>query len=670
MPMSLLALEKKVKQLREEIQEHNYRYYVLDNPSIPDSEYDRLFRALQQLETENPQFIAPDSPTQRVGAAPLKAFAEVKHKIPMLSLGNVFSEEELQAFTKRISERLETETVDYACEYKMDGVAVNLLYEDGVLTKAATRGDGFTGEDITNNIRTIQSVPLKLRGHVFPKILEVRGEVYIPKEDFFEFNKAAEQKGEKVFANPRNAAAGSLRQLDPKMTANRPLAIFCYGVGFVAEGELPSRHSEILARLEEFGIRTIQTEVVQGMAGCQQYYQKVLNLREKLPYEIDGIVLKVDKIAQQEQLGFVARAPRWAIAYKFPAHEEISKILAVEFQVGRTGTLTPVARLEPVFVAGVTVSNATLHNMDEIKRKDIHVGDSVIIRRAGDVIPEVVSVITERRPQDAQPVILPAHCPVCGADVIKLEDMAAAKCTGGLICAAQRKEAIKHFASRKALDIVGLGDKLVDQLVDIHLVKTVADLFTLKQEQLANLERMAEKSAEKLVQAIEKSKQTTLARFLYALGIKEVGEATALLLAQHFNFFDKIKTATEEELQNIKDIGPVVAKSIVTFFGQAQNISVIEQLKNLGIEWPEQETTNQVQPLQDQTFVLTGTLTSLSREQATEKLQALGATVSGSVSNKTTYVVVGDNPGSKLAKAEKLGVKILNENELVEILKM
>lgn len=669
--MSISSIQKQVLKLRDKINEHNYLYYVLNAPTIPDAEYDRLLRELEQLEAQYPALITPDSPTQRVGAAPLRTFAEVHHEIPMLSLSNAFSQEELQAFDRRIMDRLHSpEPIEYACEPKLDGLAVSILYQDGLLHRAATRGDGMVGEDITMNIRTIESVPLRLRGQNFPRMLEVRGEVYIPKAAFKKLNEVALQREEKIFANPRNAAAGSLRQLDPKITATRPLAFFCYDVGVVKDNHLFQTHSEVLAWLAEWGLRIVkETKVVTGFAGCVAYQKAMAVKRDALPYQIDGVVFKANRIDLQKKLGFVSRAPRWAIAYKFPAEEEVTKILSVEFQVGRTGTLTPVARLQPVFVGGATVSNATLHNMDEIKRKDIHVGDTVIVRRAGDVIPEVVSVILDRRPADTKPVLLPEKCPVCGADVVKLEDMAAARCLGGLFCAAQRKENIKHFASRKAMDINGLGDKLVNYLVDLKLIHDVADLYNLKQEQLAELDRMGEKSADNLVKAISKSKMTTLARFLYALGIREVGEATAQALAVHFGRFEKIRQTTLEELLEVSDIGPVVAENITTFFAQSQNCTVINKLLQHGIHWPEISPEAEAKlPLKDQSFVLTGSLSSLTREQAAEILQSLGARVTNSVSNKTAYVIVGENPGSKLAKAEKLAVKVLDEAEFLKLL--
>lgn len=661
---------KRVTRLRSEINEHNYRYYILDEPAIPDAEYDRLLRELQAIETQYPQLITSDSPTQRVGATPTRAFKEVKHDVPMLSLDNAFTEEELIAFERRIKDRLHSEaTIEFACEPKLDGVAISLLYEEGVFVRGATRGDGYTGEDITSNIRTIPTVPLQLRGKHFPKRLEVRGEVYMPKERFKKLNEQLRENGEKVFVNPRNAAAGSLRQLDPRITAKRPLEMFCYGIGSREGLQHLKTHSGVIEQLKAWGLRVcLDTKVVDGAEGCLSYYEYMMAKRPDLPYEIDGIVYKVNLVDLQERLGFVARAPRWAIAHKFPAQEEMTVVEAVEFQVGRTGILTPVARLKPVFVGGVTVSNATLHNMDEVQRKDVRVGDTVIIRRAGDVIPEIVSVINDKRPPNAKNIKLPKQCPVCGSEVLKPEGEAAARCEGGLICAAQRKEAIKHFASRKAMDINGLGDKLVEQLVDIGLIHDVADLYAITQEQLENLERMAEKSASNLITAITASKKTTLSRFIYALGIREVGEATALNLAQHFRELEKLMAADEEKLQTVTDIGPVVAAHVAAFFRQKHNIEIIDKLMRYGVHWPAVKVTQTAQPFTGQTFVLTGTLESMTRDEATAALQRLGAKVSGSVSKKTAYVVAGSEAGSKLTQAEKLGVKVLDEKQFMQML--
>ncbi len=663
-------IQKRAEVLRAEINEHNYHYYILDTPVIPDVEYDRLLRELQAIEAEYPVLITLDSPTQRVGSAPAKAFKEVKHDVPMLSLDNAFADEEALAFEQRIKDRLyDANQIEFACEPKLDGVAVSLLYEKGIFVRGATRGDGYTGEDITRNIRTIPTIPLQLRGRKFPARLEVRGEVYLPKEKFKQLNEQLAAKDEKIFVNPRNAAAGSLRQLDPRITARRPLAIFCYGVGS-REGLTPFKtHSAIIQQLKEWGLRICDdTRVVKGAEGCLQYYQTMMAKRQHLPYEIDGIVYKVNVIDLQERLGFVARAPRWAIAHKFPAQEEITTVEAIEFQVGRTGALTPVARLKPVFVGGVTVSNATLHNMDEVQRKDVRVGDTVIVRRAGDVIPEIVSVILAKRPDRTKPIILPEQCPVCGAEVLKPEGEAAARCEGALTCAAQRKEAIKHFASRKAMDINGLGDKLVEQLVDAGLIHHVADLYTLTQTQLENLDRMAEKSASNLIAAIEKSKKTTLARFIYALGIREAGEATALNLAQHFRRLEKLRQADEETLQKVQDIGPIVAAHVAAFFRQQHNNEIVNQLIEYGVHWPTVKIDQSARLFNGQTFVLTGTLETMTREQATAALQRLGAKVSGSVSKKTAYVVAGKEAGSKLTQAEKLGVKVLTEQQFLQLL--
>lgn len=659
---------QQLEQLKEAINQHNYRYYVLDEPSIPDVEYDRLMRQLQMLEAEHPEWLTADSPSQRVGAEPLSAFSEIIHQVPMLSLDNAFSDEEMRAFERRIKDRLKSDAeIEYACEPKLDGIAVSLLYRDGVFEKGATRGDGYRGEDISQNLRTIPSIPLKLMGSGWPKVLEVRGEVYMPKRGFEEFNRKALALEEKTFVNPRNAAAGSLRQLDPKITAKRPLEMCCYGVGMVEGGNLPDRHIAILRQLSQWGFRiNSQMAVANGVEGCLSYYDQLENIRDQLHYEIDGIVFKVDSLVLQKELGFVSRAPRWAIAYKFPAQEEVTRLVDVEFQVGRTGAVTPVARLEPVFVGGVTVSNATLHNMDEIERLDVRIGDTVIVRRAGDVIPQVVSVVLEKRPADTKIITFPASCPVCGSEVIRNVGEAVARCTGGLYCSAQRKQAIKHFASRKALDIEGLGDKLVDVLVDEGLVENVADLFGLSQHQLSKLERMGDKSASNLRNALVKSKKTSLNRFIYALGIREVGEATALNLANHFGSLSEIQNASEESLLAVADIGPIVAQHIATFFHQPHNLDVIDKLRCAGVEWPEHEPVQSEQlPLQGQTFVLTGTLEQMTRDEAKAALQALGAKVSGSVSAKTDCLIAGVNAGSKLRKAEELGVEIIDEAQFV-----
>ncbi len=662
-------IEQSIVHLREEINHHNHQYYVLDEPKIPDAEYDRLMRELQALESQAPELITPDSPTQRVGSEPLAGFDEVAHTVPMLSLDNAFSDEEVMAFDKRACERLEVGAVAYCAEPKLDGLAVSLRYEHGFLVCAATRGDGRVGEEITQNIRTIASVPLRLMGGDFPDVLEVRGEVYIPKAGFAALNRHQLKKGEKLFVNPRNAAAGSLRQLDPKITATRPLEICCYGVGAVDEGALPESQYEILARLKEWGLRTSpEAQQVNGAAGCLEYYRQIGERRDALPYEIDGVVFKIDKIKQQQMMGAVSRAPRWAIAYKFPAQEEMTKIIEIDIQVGRTGALTPVARLAPVFVGGVTVTNATLHNEDEIRRKDVRSGDTVIVRRAGDVIPEVVSVVLAQRPDGAAPFVMPTTCPVCGSEVRRVEGEAVSRCSGGLYCPAQRKEAIKHFASRRAMDIEGLGDKLVEQLVDAGWVKSVADLYNrtvLPHEKLAGMARMGDKSAKNLISAIEKSKQTTLARFLFALGIREVGEATAEALANHFGQLDKIISADEAALLQVADVGPVVVANLQSFFHEPHNREVISALQHHGVHWPDIDAmAERPQPLMGKTFVLTGTMETMTRDEAKRALQALGAKVTGSVSKKTSYVVAGADPGTKREKAEKLGVELLDETAL------
>jgi len=659
---------RRALKLREQIQLHNYRYYVLDDPQVPDAEYDRLLRELQALEQAHPELITDDSPTRRVGAEPLSAFGSVRHEVPMLSLDNAFDDDELGEFDRRVRERLDMDDLDYVAEPKLDGVAVSLLYEGGVLKRGATRGDGYSGEDITLNVRTIQSIPLRLLGDGYPGRLEVRGEVYISHQGFRRLNEQTRKLEQKPFVNPRNAAAGSLRQLDPKITAGRPLEMYCYGTGLVEKGALADRHSKILQRLRDWGLRVYPgIERVSGLQGCVNYYHALEQRRSNLPFDIDGVVFKVDRLDLQQRLGFVARAPRWAIARKFPAQEELTRVLAIDVQVGRTGAITPVARLEPVFVGGVTVTNATLHNEDEVRRKDVHVGDTVVIRRAGDVIPEVVSVILDRRPDDAKAFIMPTRCPVCESDIERIEGEAVARCTGGLYCEAQRKEAIKHFASRRAMDIEGLGDKLVEQLVDQKLIDDIAGLYGLSAEELAGLERMGEKSAQNLIEALQGSKHTTLDRFLYALGIREVGDATARTLAREFGQLELLMNATEEELETVRDIGPVVASHIVHFFQQVHNRDVIDRLVAAGIHWSDVERVKH-EPLKGNTYVLTGTLSGMTRDEAKEKLQALGAKVSGSVSKKTTAVIAGEKAGSKLAKAESLDVQVLSEQDLVHLL--
>lgn len=660
-----------VAKLRQQLNDHNYRYYVLDDPIISDAEYDVLFNKLKEIEKNHPELITTDSPTQRVGSKPLKSFASVKHEIPMLSLDNAFSDEDVQAFDQRIKDRLKTQhDIEYACEPKLDGLAVTIYYEKGILSKAATRGDGETGEDITENIRTIVSVPLHLRGNDYPELLEVRAEVYMPKKGFLALNQRAEKLGEKVFVNPRNAAAGSLRQLDPRITASRPLEIFCYGVGLVEGKKLPDTHLGILESLKKWGLRiNVDVKAVNSVEECIAYYHYIEKKRDKLPFEIDGVVYKVNSIPERSKLGFVSRAPRWAIAHKFPSEEVTTQVEDVEFQVGRTGAITPVARLKPVFVHGVTISNATLHNMDEIQRKDIYIGDTVMVRRAGDVIPEIVSTIKDKRPSNAKKIHLPKKCPVCHSDIEHIEGEAVARCSGGLFCPAQRKEAIKHFASRRAMDIEGLGDKLIDQLVDLKLIKNVADLYLLSHDQLANLDRMAEKSAQNILDALEKSKKTTLARFIYSLGIREVGEATAKQLAKYYQDLNPLFDTNVEELQTIQDIGPIVAQHIENFFSEKHNQDVISQLIKAGIHWEKIQKSASELPLSGKTFVLTGTLHSLTRDVAKEKLEALGAKVAGSVSNKTHYVIVGEDAGSKLDKAKALGVPVMGEKEFLLFLK-
>jgi DNA ligase (NAD+) len=661
------AVRARARELHTRLHEHNYLYYIKDAPVIPDAEYDQLLRELQALETQYPELVTPDSPTQRVGAAPLKAFGEVRHAVRMLSLDNAFADEELADFDRRVREKLGAEQVEYAAEPKLDGLAVSLLYQDGKLVRAATRGDGETGEDVTRNVRTIASVPLKLAGRNIPQTLEVRGEVYLSHQGFEALNGQMEAQGQKLFVNPRNAAAGSLRQLDPAVTAQRPLEMFCYGVGEVSGGRLADTHTEILAQLGDWHLRVYDdVQRVVGLAGCVEYYRRYEQRREQLPFEIDGVVFKVDRLDLQDVLGFVARAPRWAIARKFPAQERETRVLAIDVQVGRTGALTPVARLEPVFVGGVTVTNATLHNQDEIDRKDVRPGDAVIVRRAGDVIPEVVRVLKEKRGKGARRFRLPAQCPVCGSHVMRAEGESVTRCSAGLFCPAQRKETIKHFAARRALDIEGLGDKLVEQLVDMQLIHDVSDLYQLTVEQLAGLERMAEKSATNLVKALEKSKSTTLERFIYALGIREVGESTARILAREYGELDALQAASLEELQAIHDIGPVVARHIVGFFAEAHNCEVIDKLRHAGVHWAAVEKPRE-QPLAGKTFVLTGTL-SMPRAELKARLLSQGAKVSGSVSGKTDYVVVGENPGSKHARAVELGIEVLDEAACIKLL--
>lgn len=670
---SIETVSEEIKALTQQLNYHSHQYYVLDAPEIPDAEYDRLFRELQQLEADYPELKKIDSPTQRVGGKPLDAFTQVEHRIPMLSLGNVFSEQELQDFYKRVRDRLKTDTeIEFTAEPKLDGLAISLMYEKGVLVQAATRGDGSVGENVTENARTIRNIPLHLLGNDIPKVLEVRGEVFMSKAVFEKLNKNARDKGEKTFVNPRNAAAGSLRQLDSKIAASRELSMYCYAVGVVEGFELPETHSAVLEKLGEWGMPLCpDVEVVQSAKGCQSFYEKIGKKRDQLSYDIDGVVYKVNKLSLQQELGFVARAPRWATAHKFPAQEEITTVNAIEFQVGRTGAITPVARLEPVFVGGVTVSNATLHNMDEVRRKDVRVGDQVIIRRAGDVIPEVASVVPGKRKAGVKEVQLPHACPVCDSDIVQEEDEAVARCSGGLFCHAQRKEGIKHFASRRAMDIDGLGDKLVEQLVDAGLIDHIDDLYQLKNkiDKISAMERMGKKSVDNLISSLEESKSTTLPRFIFALGIREVGEVTAASLANYFGDIELLKNADEETLINIEDVGPIVASRVVTFFKQDHNLEVIDKLIKSGVNWPAIEKKSEDQlSLNGLSFVVTGTLSSMSRNDAKQKLIDLGAKVVGSVSKKTNYVVVGENPGSKASKAEQLGVEILDEDAFLEFI--
>ena len=664
------SIAARVNKLRADIEQHNYHYYVLDQPVIPDAEYDRLFQELQQLEQRYPQLVTPDSPTQRVGAAPLLDFAQVTHRTPMLSLNNAFADDAVTAFDRRVREALGHVLVEYAAEPKFDGLAVSLTYAKGLLATGATRGDGYTGEDVTANLRTIRAIPLKLRATHPPDLLEVRGEVLMLKADFEQLNRTQRGRGEREFANPRNAAAGSLRQLDPRITLTRRLTFYAYGTGAPIAGKL-RRHSQVLDRLVELGFPvTAERKVVTGVAGLLDYYRALGARREQLPFEIDGVVYKVNDLAGQNALGFVSRAPRFAVAHKFPAAEAATVVEGIDVQVGRTGALTPVARLQPVFVGGVTVTNATLHNEDEVHRKDIRVGDTVVVRRAGDVIPEVVRTIAAKRPARTHRFVLPVRCPVCGSAVRRSEDEAVARCTAGLFCPAQRKQALLHFASRRALDIEGLGEKLVEQLVDNQVVRTPADLYKLGSAGLAGLERMAEKSAGNLVAAIEQSKHTTLARFIYALGIRNVGESTAQDLARCFGSIERLAAADAETLQQVPDVGPVVAHSIAGFFAEPHNRKVIEQLLAAGVSFAETapRQLDTASPVYGKTFVLTGALPHLTRDEAQQKIRDHGGKVSGSVSKQTDYVVAGTDPGSKYDKALELGVTILDEAGLLKLL--
>lgn len=661
--MSSPQANARIVALRAEIEQHDYSYYVLDNPSVPDAEYDRLMRELQALEEQYPALITPDSPSQRVGGEPLEGFTTVRHSTPMLSLGNAFSAGEIEQFHERVIKGLEIDHVDYVAEPKLDGVAISLLYENGRLLQAATRGDGLTGEDVTSNVRTIAAIPLLLKRHTgaapWPESLEVRGEIYMPLAGFEAYNALARKEQRKELVNPRNAAAGSLRQLDPRLTAQRPLAFYAYSMA--AADETPHSHYEALQQIKGWGF-PVNPEIrrVRDAEGCLDYYRDMGEKREQLAYEIDGVVFKVEAVEQQQTLGFVSRAPRWAIAQKFPAQEEITRLIGIDVQVGRTGALTPVARLEPVFVGGVTVTNATLHNLDEVRRKDVRIGDWVIVRRAGDVIPEVARVVMERRTGEPEQFEMPAECPVCGSAVERVEGEAVFRCTGGLFCGAQRIRSIQHFASRRALDIEGLGEKLVVQLVESGLVSSIADLYSLQREQLTALERMGEKSADNLLAELERSKTPDLDRLLYALGIREVGEVTANSLALHFGSMDKLMDASEEGLVEVPDVGPIVASHVHAFFREAHNREIIEGLEQAGLRWQALEVNAGEQPLAGQIWVLTGAL-GMPRARAKTMLESLGARVTGSVSAKTSTVLAGEAAGSKLRKAEKLGVEVIDE---------
>jgi DNA ligase (NAD+) len=666
--MSAQEKINRINELRELINQNNYHYYVQDEPVIPDAEYDRLMQELTALENEFPELITDSSPTQRVGAVPLDSFPEIRHEVPMLSLGNAFDEDKMTAFDKSIREKLEVDSVEYVAETKLDGLAISILYEDGQFIRAATRGDGATGEDVTLNVKTIKSIPLTLLDEELPNRVEIRGEVFMTHDGFNRLNDNQREKGEKLFVNPRNAAAGSLRQLDSRITAERHLSFFAYGVGIVEGGTMPETHAKLLSRLKTWGVPVSpETKVMRKLETCFEFYNNIASRRSSLGYDIDGVVFKVNHIGKQDIMGTVSRAPRWAIAYKFPPEEELTEILDIEVQVGRTGALTPVARLKPVFVGGATVTNATLHNEDELKRKDVRIGDTVIVRRAGDVIPEVLKVVMERRAANARVFKMPSKCPICGSDVEREEGEAVIRCSGGLYCSAQQIQAIIHFASRRAMNIDGLGDKLIEQLVEKGLIKHVADLYRVTQEQLTGLERMAEKSARNIISALNNSKITTLDRFLYALGIREVGDATARSLANHFGNLSAIQSATQETLEEVSDVGPIVAKHIVTFFSQNHNQEVINDLLTAGIHWPDVEIKTE-QQLQGKTFVITGTLESMKREEAKQRLLELGAKVSGSVSKKTDYVIAGSDPGSKAEKARKLEVEILDEAEFLSLI--
>ncbi|KJG40289.1 NAD-dependent DNA ligase LigA [Photobacterium angustum] len=667
-----IDLQQQLLTLRQQLDYHGHRYYVEDNPEIPDAEYDRMMQQLLKIEAEHPEWVTVDSPSQRVGGAALEGFTQVKHEIAMLSLDNAFNDDDLRAFQKRLQDRLRSgATLSYCCEPKLDGLAVSLMYENGVLVQAATRGDGATGENITHNVRTIRAIPLKLQGYDWPERLEVRGEVFMPKKGFEALNAKALKKGDKAFANPRNAAAGSLRQLDPKITATRPLSFYAYAVGVVDGRELANTQYERLCQLRAWGLPMCpEIRKVDSIEDVISYHQSIGEKRQSLGYEIDGVVIKVDDVDTQQQLGFVARAPRWAIAYKFPAQEEMTTLNNVEFQVGRTGAITPVAKLEPVFVGGVTVSNATLHNADEVARLGVMIGDTVIIRRAGDVIPQIASVVESRRPENAQVIVFPTECPVCQSKVERIEGEAVARCTGGLFCQAQRKEALKHFVSRKALDVDGCGEKVIEQLVDREMVTTPADLFKFSAGEVTVLERMGPKSAQKLVDALNASKLTTLPRFIYSLGIREVGEATAANLANYFETLESISQATKEQLIEVPDVGDIVAAHIFNFFREEHNMVVVNELQEVGVHWPEIEKRDEdvELPLDGKVVVLTGSLSQLTRSDAKAALQKLGAKVTGSVSKKTDLLVAGESAGSKLTKAQELGIEIWDEQKLVDLM--
>jgi len=663
-------VQARVKDLRVLLERYAYYYYVLTAPEVPDAQYDRLFLELQSLEEKHPDLITKDSPTQRVGSAPLAGFSEVRHVVPMLSLANAFGDDEVLDFDRRCRKLIETSRIQYVAEPKLDGLAVSLTYEDGQLVRAATRGDGVRGEDVTQNIRGIRSIPLRLRGNDWPSLLEVRGEVYMPLEGFLRLNHEQRAMDQKLYVNPRNAAAGSLRQLDPRISASRPLEIFCYGIGAIEAGQVPETHIETLKALTIWGLRTNpEAALVDGPEGCLDRYRRILERRDALGYDIDGLVYKVNNYSDQQRLGTLSRSPRWALAHKFPAQEELTRVLRIDVQVGRTGAITPVARLEPVFVGGATVSNATLHNRDEIERLDVRVGDTVVIRRAGDVIPEVVSVVSEQRPAKASRYRFPTQCPVCDSEIISDDHGAILRCSGGLFCAAQVRESIKHFASRRAMDIEGLGSKIVDQLVDVGIVKNVADLFDLDTKTLEELDRLGRKSAENLVASIRSSRRTTLPRFLFALGIAQVGEATAQALAAHFESLDFLIVADQEALEQVIDVGPVVAGSLIHFFAQYHNQEVISRLQGAGITWP-QETgkgTGTV-PLAGKVVVLTGSMTGMTRDEARKALIQLGAKVTSSVSKNTDMVIAGNEPGGKFAKAKDLGVPVLFESEFQQLI--